>query len=356
MSSSPTGVDKALSLEAIYYSAPIPRSPAVLSVLGAVFDRVHFPHVYLPTSGFDQAEVDKEIARLQGVERDPDTEDLIAILTFMKYAKVLDGFCVFKTAKDRLLHEPQVSGETLKELHEAIHGPARPGWQSFFATGYSKALPGSDEFLSYPGGYHYLIHAVHRSAETGFPIVSDVPGLPIPGLDEATPENNAKILATILAIEATKLALPAFPILRPEELMEFRAENAQSLRNFRRAMLIYAAELNSKIKGAKPTEFGEITKFFVQTEIVPSLDTLREAMNAPARPWHKRIIEGAGVLAQVAPYFFTMTPEAALTKALAKVAGQFAIELVAEGDHRVSMKRSGLYYLLSLERFHADKK
>jgi hypothetical protein len=51
-----------------------------------------------------------------------------------------------------------------------------------------------------------------------------------------------------------------------------------------------------------------------------------------------------------------MTPEAALTKALAKVAGQFAIELVAEGDHRVSMKRSGLYYLLSLERFHADKK
>ena len=53
----------------------------------------------------------------------------------------------------------------------------------------------------------------------------------------------------MLALEAAKLALPALPILRPEELMEFRAENVKALRIFRRAMLTYAGELNSKIKG-----------------------------------------------------------------------------------------------------------
>jgi hypothetical protein len=179
--------------------------------------------------------------------------------------------------------------------------------------------------------------------------------VPIPGFEQTTPENNAKILSAVLALEAAKLALPALPILRPEELMEFRAENVKALRIFRRAMLTYAGELNSKIKGVKPAEFQEITRFYVQTEIAPALDALRDMMNAPARPWYKRVIEGAGVLAQIGPSFFTMPPEAALTSALAKIAGQFATELVAEGDHRTALKRSGLFYLLKLERFHAEK-
>jgi hypothetical protein len=38
-----TGLDAALALDAIYYSAPIPRNMAVLTIMGAVFDKVYFP-------------------------------------------------------------------------------------------------------------------------------------------------------------------------------------------------------------------------------------------------------------------------------------------------------------------------
>jgi hypothetical protein len=34
---------------------------------------------------------------------------------------------------------------------------------------------------------------------------------------------------------------------------------------------------------------------------------------------------------------------------------RIAVELMAEGDHRDALKRSGLYYLLKLERFKADR-
>lgn len=34
-----TGLDEALKLEAVYYSAPVPRDLATLTVLGTVFDK-----------------------------------------------------------------------------------------------------------------------------------------------------------------------------------------------------------------------------------------------------------------------------------------------------------------------------
>ena len=49
-----TGLDDALSLEATYYATPIPQNMAVLTVLGAVFDKVHFPGVVMPVDNFDR--------------------------------------------------------------------------------------------------------------------------------------------------------------------------------------------------------------------------------------------------------------------------------------------------------------
>jgi hypothetical protein len=37
----PSGTDETLKLEAVYLSAPIPRNLAVLTVLGAIFDKVY---------------------------------------------------------------------------------------------------------------------------------------------------------------------------------------------------------------------------------------------------------------------------------------------------------------------------
>jgi len=62
-----TGLDDVLSLEATYYATPIPQSMSVLTILGAVFDKVYFPGVMMPIDNFDQEELDKEIGRIEGL-------------------------------------------------------------------------------------------------------------------------------------------------------------------------------------------------------------------------------------------------------------------------------------------------
>jgi hypothetical protein len=106
------------------------------------------------------------------------------------------------------------------------------------------------------------------------------------------PHDNATILSTLLAIECVCTALPSIPLLRPKELMEFREQNAQDLRTFRRSMLRYAADLNDQLGGLDRRELETKMKFFVQTEVGPSLDELRDSINAPDRPWYKRLTEG----------------------------------------------------------------
>jgi hypothetical protein len=123
--------------------------------------------------------------------------------------------------------------------------------------------------------------------------------------------------------------LPPMPILRPEHLMEFRAENATALKTFRRSMLQYAGNLNSKIKDVSSADFDHTTKFFIQTEIVPVMDALRSWMNDPAGPWYNRVTDHAKVLAELGASFFALDPTTAIARALAKYAGVLGAELTA---------------------------
>jgi hypothetical protein len=69
-------------LEVVYYSAPAPNSLAALTALSFVFDRIHFPGVYVPPPGvIDIEETRKERERImqQGL-RDADTQQLIGAL------------------------------------------------------------------------------------------------------------------------------------------------------------------------------------------------------------------------------------------------------------------------------------
>src|SRR5262249_41236339 len=142
-----TGIDQALKLEAIYFSAPIPRNPAVLTVLGAVFDKVYFPGVHLPMEGFDVSELDKEIARLESLApggHDYDRELLIGVLKLTKHAKTLEGFCVFDADPDDLFaRKSPVPAGMVEAIYEAIHGPQPPGFTPSFDTAHAKGLPGS---------------------------------------------------------------------------------------------------------------------------------------------------------------------------------------------------------------------
>jgi hypothetical protein len=189
----------------------------------------------------------------------------------------------------------------------------------------------------------------------GAPLLNDYPGLPIPGLDQTTPQDNAKILSAILAIECTKLVLPPTPILHPADIMEFRAANKELLRGFRKSMLRYAADLNGKIGDLSREDFERKTRFFIETQIVPAMDDLRMTMNDPKRPWHKRAIDAAKVVPSIAGAYFTGGTSAALIKALTASASQFFVEIAAHGDRREVLKRSGRYYLLQLRKFHDDK-
>jgi hypothetical protein len=81
-----TSIDDALRLEAVYFSAPIPHNLAVLTVLGAVFDKVYFPGVWMPKTGYDQKELETEIARLEALPPSPTAYDrglLIGVLKFL---------------------------------------------------------------------------------------------------------------------------------------------------------------------------------------------------------------------------------------------------------------------------------
>jgi hypothetical protein len=355
MTTRPTGLDAALALDAVYYSHPLPQNMAVLTVMGAVFDRVYFPGVYLPKGGYDERELQKEIDRLRALaRRDRDTADTIAMLDFVRHARTLDGFCVFTGDGEKAFQDPAPE-QLEREVFHAVCGPQRPGWQPMLGLGHHKAIPGSDEHVSWPGDYHYLAGSLIESGKTGIPLLNDVPGLPIPGLDQATPRDGARVLSAVLAIECTKLALPPMPVLRPEDLMEFRAENREALRAFRRSMLQYAGDLNDKVKGLSPADLERETRFFVQTEVVPTMDALRSSMSDPARPWYNRVTDHARVIAELGASFFAMDPTAAIAKALAKYAGVLGAEVIARGDQRQNLRRSGLYYLLSLQRFHEER-
>ena len=345
----PTGLDDALKLEAIYYSAPIPRNLAVLTILGTVFDRIHFPGVHIPKSGFDQKDLDAEIARIAALSGDRDDSIMLAILQFVRHASILDGFCVFSanSVDEVFTTSDKIPQSMVKDLYHAIHGPSPANWEPLFSTSHHKMPPGSDEHITYRGEYHYLAGALLESARHKIPLVNDLPSLPVPGIE--SPVRDANVLSAILAMECVKVALPTLPMLTPEDLMEFRAENKESLRAFRRSMLRYAGDLRGKIRDATPQEIDAETEFFVRTEIVPVLDELRASMERPATPWYKRAINLIKVSPALAVAFMTMDTHSAIAKVLTTYAGEFFTEMMSKGDQRDAVKRSGLYYLLKLQ-------
>jgi hypothetical protein len=179
----------------------------------------------------------------------------------------------------------------------------------------------------YPGDYHYLAGALLETAKTGIPLLNDMPGLPVPLTSDGLDGDKAKQFSAMLAIECVRLALPELPLLRPDDLMEFRAENKDSLRGFRRSMLRYAGDLSGMLSNVPPAHIQAATKFFVDTEIVPALDELRGKMNAPARPWYKRAIDFGRVVPKLVPSFFTMDAGTIIGAILTNYAGQFFTEL-----------------------------
>lgn len=344
-------------LEAIYYSAQIPRNTAILTFLGLVFERLHLPGVYLPSGGYSPQELEREIHRLS--ELTPMTDEirtLIGFLEFTKHVETLSDFLVLENKATSTFGNSQgVTMDVVGELYQAIHGPNKSGWTPMFYQGSHKNIPGSDEFIGYPGDYVYQVGALLNSSETGIPLVNDLPGLPVLGNQRTVPKNDATGLSTILAMQSLALGCPKIPVLHPKDLAEFRAENKAQLAIFRRSMLRYSAEFNKTIDSTNLKDFAKSTEFFVRTEIVPALEEISSVLNRPKKTFGRRALESVRLLPSLAAGAFTMEPSTLIAKFFATFAEEFISDLHGEGSKKDALKRSGLYYLATIKSIeHTD--
>jgi hypothetical protein len=228
------------ALEAVYYGSPIPASLASLTSLAIVFDRIYFPYVRLPVDGYDLDEVAAEADRIEAVgHKDYDTALLIGILRALPHLPALNDFCTFTGATDQVFGAgPDAeTGALVKAIEELVFGPPPPGFIPSYARGYSKGLPGNHESIDYPGFLFYPATALQYAAKTGLPIVNDNPNFPVPCMAGADVKNNAKVLASILAMECVNFALPAVRPLNPDEIVELRSELRPFLQPFRTNVL-----------------------------------------------------------------------------------------------------------------------
>lgn len=343
-------LDETLQLDAVYYSAPMPRTLSALVAMGLVFDRVHFPGVYLPQGDYDRVGWKAEAKRIADLNmKDFDTFLLVQMMSFTETAERLAGFLCYDKGRDDPLDAYDVDGKLVGQMQEALLGPPRDDFIPLIQTWHHKAVQGSKEHLTYRGDIHYHAGALRAASDAGIPLICDVPGLPIPGAERAATA-DAKALSAFIALQAMHLVLPEMPLLRPDDLMEFRQENAPHLRAFRRAMLRYAGAWRGQLAVAAPEEIAQETRFLVETEIVPALDELRQLATDPARPWLKRAIDGVRLTASVAGSCFTMRWDQAAVKVLGALAPQFLNEIDAKGDKRRELRRSDLYYLLQVQK------
>src|SRR5262249_33073044 len=126
-----------------------------------------------------------------------------------------------------------------------VHFPPRENFEPFFTPTCVKGLPESDESIVYAGDFFYQAGAIDYAAQNELPLLDDGSGLVLPF--RAPYKDNARSLATLLAVESVALVLPDLPPLTAQELVDFNVENVKELRNFRASMLRYARTLNEQI-------------------------------------------------------------------------------------------------------------
>lgn len=336
-------------LEVVYYPRPIPSSPSTLTFLGLIFDKVHFPNVYLPAGGFDEEAVQKEANRIESLGiRNYNDWILVGVLRFLPLAGQLKEFCYFTGEKDQVFGGVDKGAtEIVRELDEMIFGPPKENFQRIYETGSRKALPDGEHYIDYPGNLHYPANAMVYAGHHGIPLVNDVLSLPVPAIGGDLAKNNTKLLTTILAMECASLVLPKIRVLEPQELLEVREDLSKYIHPFRLSLLRLAAELNKAIsQTSSHEEIVKAARFVVETEVHPSLVELREAIERPSKRWYNRAFDIAKQAPELATSFATMPASIAIAKVLAAI-GSILVDVQSE-QLKKEAARSGMYYLLKL--------
>lgn len=332
-------------LECVYYPGPVPANGAVLTALCLVFDKIHFPGVYLPRGDYDKERLRREIERLEALEQQSyDTRSLIDILRFLEFRIPLDGILMYPSRSGSIFGatKDDEAKKLVRTIHD-VHFPPRENFEPTFDSAHVKQLPDSEEAVEYAGNFHYQAGAITYAAQHQLPLLDDGSGLALPF--RAQYKDNARSIATLLAVETMGLALPDLPVFTTQELVDFRMENANELRNFRASMLRYANELNAQIsEDSSIEEVNRKARFLIDTDIMPSLHDLKRDLLNPNRPWYQRMADGVRIVSSVGVSVLT---GGLFGQTAAEGFGNLlSSELVHSGDKRETAKRNGLYYLL----------
>lgn len=342
-------------LEVVYYSAPAPNSLAALTALSFVFDRIHFPGVYVPPPGvIDIEETRKERERImQKGLRDADTQQLIGALWTAENIEYLAEFCKF-TGKPGFDNTDDGTHPLALCLEELIFGPRDPNIIPIQQGNFVKGLPGGEDRvrsqISLPFWSNYCANALIYSEKNQIPLVADDPRIPVPGIPNS-PKNDTKLLSAILTIECVKLVLPNLKPLPASELREFRNETAQYVKPFRLAMLRMSKELNAAISSdMKMQEVQASAKALVEASVFPELVELTKVMNDPGKPWYKRVVQLATLGPEIATNFSSLPTSLALAKTLCKIIGTLADLRDEQLEKERKLSRTGLHFLLNLKK------
>lgn len=340
------------SFDIVYYSQPVPPSLKVLTFLSCLFDKIHFPGVFIPDEGFDVEDTRKEIDRLSKLGiRNADDAQCINIMIYALHKSYLNEFCVF-TGKDRYMPELEDGAEELmRHLGEAIYGPFPPDFTPVYNSKFVKGLPGDgNTAVSAPSAISYPANAFIYSLKNSLPLLNDDPGLPVPALGNTSPAHKAKLLSTILSIESVKFLVPNLKALTPEQIVEFREQTAQYMKPFRLKMLKLSKDLNSAIdENTSIQDIEKEARFLVETTIYPEIEELRQALMDPAKPWYRRAIEVAKSVPELAVCFASMPLNVAIARCLVGVATILGDSQDNIRDREQKIRQSGMYYLLRLQ-------
>jgi hypothetical protein len=210
------------SFDAVYYSQQVPISAESLTVLGLVFDHLIFPGVYLPTSPFDEEALKQEIKRITslGIPLSMDDVQMLNCMEFSLHVKYVRDFCIFTGNPGMVGTVENEAHPLMMALEELMFGPPPPGFIPTPSLGFCKGFHFSDNVVEHqvnaPSSLSYPANALVYAIKHQIPLVNDT-SLPVPGIP-AAPKDNAKLLATILAIESVRLVLPTLKPLMPKEL------------------------------------------------------------------------------------------------------------------------------------------
>src|SRR5262249_8265960 len=152
-------------------------------------------------------------------------------------------------------------------------------------------------------------------------LINDNPGMPVPTIGGAEAKDNARILATVLAIESVRLVLPNLKPLMPAEIAELRYETREQATSFRAAMFKLTRELNAVISSeASFTDIRKHAQFIAQTIVLPELEELRAILSEPSKSRYRRAVDAVKSLPELVTNFIQMDPLTATGKALQKLA------------------------------------